>query len=69
MARIRKYEVGVYNSVVRERVERGEHHKHFDDSWSDIHYEEIEAKTPEQARSKVNVRLPANRGFVIVDVK
>jgi hypothetical protein len=66
MAHVRRYEVVVYNSVVRER---GEHHKQFDDKWAAIHYEEVDAQMPDQARTKISARLPAHRGLVIVDVK
>ena len=33
-----KFEVAIYNSQVRERVEMGEHHKFLKDSWAEINY-------------------------------
>jgi hypothetical protein len=64
----RAFEVIVYNQRVREAVERGEHHKQYDDDWAENRYVEVEAETPQIARRKISTRYPKHHGFVIVDV-
>ena len=63
-----KFEVAIYNSQVRERVEVGEHHKFLKDSWAEINYEQVSARDEKHALAKATSRFPAHKGFVIVGV-
>jgi len=63
-----RYEIGVYNSKVRELVQMGERHKNLDDSWADIHYVDITADNEADARVKVSRRYPERDGYVIASV-
>ena len=63
-----RFEVIIYNKVVRDRVEQGRHHRHLDDGWADLHHEEFEAEDGTEARTKAERRYPASSGYVIVDV-
>jgi len=64
----KRFEIVLYNEAVRERVEAGGHHRHLDDSWADLHHEEIDADDKEDARAKAGRRFPASGGYVIADV-
>jgi hypothetical protein len=60
-----EFEVGIYNSEVRKRVEDGRHHTNLTDDWAEIHYIDVEAADQAAARSKLYRRYPEERGFVI----
>ena len=60
-----RFEVVVYNRLVRKLVERNESHKDLNDEWAENHYQEIEAADADEARRKVEIRYPADKGFVI----
>ncbi|MDP7668040.1 MAG: hypothetical protein QF738_08280 [Rhodospirillales bacterium] len=64
----KRFEVVLYNQMVRDRVEQGRHHRFLDDSWADLHHEEFEAEDENDARGKAERRFPKNVGYVIVDV-
>ena len=64
-----KFEITIYNKEVREKVEAGERHKRFPDTWADFQYIEIEAANEEQARADVEVMHPSVQGFVIDDIR
>ncbi len=64
----KRYEILVFNKVVRDLVEREEHHRHYKDDWADIHHERVEAFDLPGARRRAEARFPARDGFVIVDV-
>lgn len=64
-----KFEITIYNKEVREKVEAGEHHGRFPDTWADFQYIEIQAANEEQARSEVEVMHPSAQGFVIDDIR
>ena len=49
-------------------LEQGSRHRDLSDSWADTHYIEVQAATPEAARTKISGRYPASKGYVIVDV-
>ena len=63
------FEIKIYNKKVREKVEAGEHHGRFRDSWADSQYIEIDAPNEEQARSRIEVMHPGIQGFVIDDIR
>ena len=63
----KRFEVIMYNRLVRDRVEQGKHHRFLDDSWADLHHEEFEADDADEARAKAERRFPASGGYVIVD--
>ena len=63
------FEITIYNKEVREKVEAGEHHSRFADSWADFQYIEIEAANEKQARARVEEIHPSVQGFVIDDIR
>jgi hypothetical protein len=63
------FEITIYNKEVREKVEAGEHHSRFSDSWADFQYIEIDALYEEQVRTQVEVMHPGVQGFVIDDIQ
>jgi hypothetical protein len=65
----KKFEVLVFNKVVRDLVEREEHHRHYKDDWADVHEETGEAFDLESARRRAEARFPARSGFVIVEIR
>ena len=64
----KKYEVGVYNRRVRQAVQMGEKVRGLDDSWADLQWVEVWAKSEAGARTKISQRFPPENGFVITDV-
>ncbi len=64
-----EYEVGIYNTEVRERVAEGRRHANLKDDWAEIHYIEVEAADLGAARAKLLLRYPEKRGFVIDSVE
>lgn len=67
--RWRKYEVGIYNKDVRSALSEPPRRNttEFDDAWGDIHWIEVSAFDPSDARAKVLRRYPETRGFVVTD--
>jgi hypothetical protein len=63
------FEITIYNKEVREKVEAGEHHSRFADSWADFQYIEIDAPNEEQARAQIETMHPNTQGFVIDDIQ
>ena len=63
-----KFEVGIYNREVEEKVREGEHHKQLSDDWADVHYFDVAAPTAEDARRKMLQKYPPERGYVITSV-
>lgn len=63
-----RYEIGVYNKLVRELVQMGDSHKNLDDSWADIHYVDVTAESESDARLKVSRRYPERDGYIIESV-
>lgn len=63
------YEVGIFNARVRAALAEGARDANLSDDWAEIHYFEILAADERGARSKVERRYPAVRGYVIADVK
>ena len=63
-----KFEIGLYNEEVRQRLKEGLRHRDLADSWGDIHYFEIEAEDAEEAKQKISRRYPPNRGYVIESI-
>lgn len=63
--KVKKFEVTIYNQDVRQKVQDGEHHKEFTDSWADFRYVDVCAENEEQVRSKMEERYPSSQGFVI----
>lgn len=67
---MKKYEVAIFNQVVKDAVRAGEKNRTgLSDDWGDLHYIEINAETPDQARAKVHTRHPEARGFVITEIR
>ena len=63
------FEITIYNKEVREKVEAGERHSRFPDTWADFQYIEIEAADEEKARAQIGEIHPSAQGFVIDDVR
>ena len=65
MSALKKFEVAVFNQEVRDCVKLAERHRKYDDSWENIHYIEILARSFEEARRAAAKRFPPSDGFVI----
>ncbi len=68
MSEQKRFEVVIYNRIVRDLVERHESHKDLKDDWGDNHYQEIRASTADEARRRVDIRYPGHKGFVVASV-
>jgi hypothetical protein len=67
---MKKYEVGIYNETVKTALREGEKNRTgLSDDWGDMHYIEVNAETPDQAKAKLYNRFPQARGFVITEVR
>ena len=62
------FEIGVYNKEVRDLVGNGQSHADLSDNWADIHFIEIKARDRSHALTKLRVRYPENRGYVISEI-
>ena len=62
------FEITIYNKEVREKVEAGEHHSLFNDTWADFQYFVIGGNNEDQARARVEEMHPNDKGFVIDDI-
>ncbi len=70
MIRPKKFEVAIYNEIVKKSVREGDPNKTgLADDWADVHYIEVRAASAEVARSKVLGQYPEARGFVVVEVR
>jgi len=66
----KKYEVAVYNHFVKSSVRDGEKNRTgLSDDWADVHYIEVSAENPEQAKARLQNRFSEARGFVILEVR
>jgi hypothetical protein len=59
------FEVAIYNAEVRRLMAEGGRHRQLSDDWADMHYIEIEAQDKEDAKEKIDLRYPPEKGFVI----
>jgi len=64
-----KFEVGIYNRDVRAALALPGRRNttEFDDAWADIHWVEVTAFDPTDAKDKVLRRFPEDRGFIVTD--
>jgi hypothetical protein len=62
------YEITIYNKQVRDCVQDGKSHPHYDSGWADQRFIMVEAKDATDARNIVRRRHPEHKGFVIVDI-
>jgi hypothetical protein len=60
-----KYQVGVYNRFIRDKVRAGEEVDPEQAAWEDTRYFDIEAKSEEEARKKIRLDYTESKGFVI----
>jgi hypothetical protein len=63
-----RYSVGIYNAQVRAKLAEGERHRQLNDDWADIHYFDITADSPEQARLRIHQRYPMEQGYLIASI-
>jgi hypothetical protein len=63
------YEVAIYNAEVRRLMAEGGRHRQLSDDWADIHYIEIQAQDKEDAKAKIELRYPSEKGFVVERVE
>jgi hypothetical protein len=63
-----KFEAAIINEEVAEAARRGQRHRDFDEGWGDTRYIEVVANDLEQARRKMIVRYPPERGFAIMSI-
>ncbi len=59
------FEIGVFNSEVRQMVAEGDHHRRYTDDWADMRYIEIRAENEDVARATFETRHPKSQGFVL----
>ncbi|MEQ8667472.1 MAG: hypothetical protein RIC16_17260 [Rhodospirillales bacterium] len=64
-----KYEIGVFNQIVRDRMKEGETHRFLKDEWAETHYFDVNASSEEAARRKITDRYSESEGYVIVSVE
>ena len=64
-----KFEVGVFNQKVRDKMKEGETHRFLDEKWADTHYFDIHANSEEGARRKIQDRYAPHEGYVVVSVE
>ena len=62
---MQKYEVGVYNKFIRDKVREGERVKVDEAKWEDVHYFDIEAKNEIEAEKKIRMEYSKLLGFEI----
>lgn len=61
-----KFEIIVYNQVVRKALDRMQpNDSGLDDKWADNNYLVIDARTREDAKRETDRRYPKDRGFVV----
>jgi hypothetical protein len=66
----KKFEVAIFNEIVKKSVREAEKNRTgLSDDWADVHYIEVNAETPEQAKARLYNRFPQARGFVILEVR
>lgn len=68
METLKRFEVIIYNKIVRAMVDSHQSHRHLKDDWADNHYQEVRARDKDHARRKIESKFPAEKGFVVVDV-
>jgi hypothetical protein len=69
VARKKKYEVAVYNRMVRETLYQGERNRTgYSDDWAQTHFVEVSATSDDDARRMLLRRYPAEKGFVVEGV-
>jgi len=56
---LKKFEVGVFNTEVREAVQDGAHHRFLDDEWANIHWVEIVGSKSSRKMNRKHNRKPA----------
>ena len=64
----KKFEVGVYNQIVRDAVNTMDNVKDLDPEWADIHWIKLWAMTQDSAKQRIMQRYPGEKGFVITDI-
>ena len=62
---LHKYEIGIYNRVIREKVRDGEVVGQEESKWEDVHYFDIEAKNEIEAEKKIRMEYSKLLGFEI----
>ena len=62
------YLVTFYNKVVRALVKDNLSHSFYEDHWADIHTQDVDAGSENEARTKLAKRFPPEDGFVIESV-
>jgi hypothetical protein len=62
---LHKYEIGIYNRVIREKVRDGEIVGQEESKWEDVHYFDIEAKNEIEAEKKIRMEYSKLLGFEI----
>lgn len=66
---LRQFELRIYNKIVRDLIEAGEtNDTAWQDSWADAHYQTVYARDAYEARRTLDLKYPADQGFVITHV-
>ena len=59
------YEVGIYNKLIRQKIQQGERVKKEEAKWEDVYYFDIEAQTEDHAKKIIGEKYPPLLGFVV----
>lgn len=66
----KRFEVAIFNQEVKKSVREAEKNRTgLSDDWADTRYIEVKADSPDNAKAKILARYPAERGFVVLEVR
>lgn len=65
---MRKFEIGIYNQSVIDKLKRGERSMRIHEDWAETRYIEMRASDLSDARHRAMRKYPPQDGFVIVSI-
>tara|TARA_B100000029_G_C16981840_1_gene743948 strand:+ start:282 stop:497 length:216 start_codon:yes stop_codon:yes gene_type:complete len=60
-----RYEIGIYNRYIRDKVRAGEDVGEKEAAWEEVHYFDIDAESEEHAEKIIRTEYPKSHGFEI----
>ena len=63
--KLKHFEVSLYNSQVRELVQKNKEHPNFNRDWANLHFLTYKAENKNEVIEQVRKRHPERKGFVI----